>query len=405
MTDLHAAAHDYLAVRRQLGFELKEPGRRLLDYVSFVERVGAEHVTSELALMWATSVSAHPYTWRRRLGVVRGFARYLSTIDPQTEVPSEDLLPASLPRVAPYLYSSAEIQALMGAARALSPRLRAATFETLIGLLAVSGLRRGEALGLDRADVDLDAGALHVRAAKLNKQREVPLHDSTTRALREYSRLRDRYLPGSRSSAFFVSPQDSRLTGGAFNATFAKLIRQVGLDGRGERARPRAHDLRHSFAVRTLIDWYRNGQDVDAQLPLLSTYLGHYAGDLVKRAERLGFARRAFQAARRRPPGVLAMPTWMKAVWIRQAFRRIRERLSRSMIAVAASRESRRLASRRLTIARASRARSTGLSRRSRILGVTSSPASGSSALTASKRCWRSGVSSCGSVIVSARSS
>ena len=159
MTELRWAMNDYLTVRRQLGFELKEPGRRLEQFVGLMERAGSEHVTSELALMWAMSVSAHPYTWRRRLGVVRGFARYLSTIDPDTEVPSEDLLRASLPRVAPYLYSPAEIEALMTAARGLTPRLRATTFETVIGLLAVSGLRRGEALALDRADVDLDDGA------------------------------------------------------------------------------------------------------------------------------------------------------------------------------------------------------------------------------------------------------
>jgi integrase/recombinase XerD len=149
----------------------------------------------------------------------------------------------------------------MATARGLTPRLRAATFETLIGLLAVSGLRRGD-------------GALHVRANKQNKHREVPLHDSTTQALREYSRLRDRYLPRPGSSAFFVS-QGGRLTGGAFNATFAKLIRQVGLEGKGQRARPRAHDLRHSFAVRTLIDWYQTDERIDAKLPLLATYLGH----------------------------------------------------------------------------------------------------------------------------------
>lgn len=207
MTDLRCAMNDYLTVRRQLGFELKEPGRRLEQFVGFMERVGSEHVTSELALMWAMSVSAHPYTWRRRLGVVRGFARYLSTLDPATEVPSEDLLRVSLPRVAPYLYSPGEITALMAAARGLTPRLRAATFETLIGLLAVSGLRRGEALALDRADVDLDEGALHVRANKQNKHREVPLHDTTTQALRDYSRLRDRYLPRPSSPAFFVSPR------------------------------------------------------------------------------------------------------------------------------------------------------------------------------------------------------
>jgi integrase/recombinase XerD len=274
MTDLRAAAHDYLAVRRQLGFELKHPGQTLEDYIAFMERAGAERVTTELALRWATSVQAHPHRWRRRLGVVHGFARYLSTIDPATEIPPQDLLPAALPRVAPYLYSPTEIQALMAAARALSPVVRAATFETIIGL-AVTGLRPGEALGLDRADVDLTDGLLHVRAAKQNKHREVPLHDTTTIALHQYSRLRDRHLPASSSPAFFISPHGSRLSAGAFNGTFTKLVRQVGLEGRGERVRPRAHDIRHSFAVRTLIDWYQAGADIDAKLPLLSTYLGH----------------------------------------------------------------------------------------------------------------------------------
>ena len=275
MTDLRAAAHDYLTVRRQLGFELKQPGRTLEDFVEFMQRAGMARVTTELALMWATSVQAHPYRWRRRLGVVRGFARYLSTIDPATEIPPEDLLPAALPRVAPYLYSPGEIQALMAAARALSPRLRAATFETLIGVLAVTGLRPGEALGLDRADVDLSDGALHVRAAKQNKHREVPLHDTTTTVLRRYSRLRDRHQPVPSSPAFFVSQHGRRLSAGAFHATFAKLIGQIGLEGAGERTRPRAHDIRHSFAVRTLIGWYQAGENVDAKLPLLSTFLGH----------------------------------------------------------------------------------------------------------------------------------
>lgn len=276
MTDLRSALHDYLAIRRQLGFELKTAGRLLEDYVDFMQRAGAPAITSDLAVAWAKlPKDARPYRWRQRLGMVRGFARYASTIDPRSEVPSEDLLPARRPRVAPYLYSQAEIAALMQAARALTPRLRAATFQTLIGLIASSGLRAGEALGLDRADVDLKDGALHVRAAKHSKQREVPLHDSTTKALGEYSRLRDRYLPQPATPAFFVSISGGRLANGAFNATFATLIRQTGLEGRGERARPRPHDLRHTFAVRTLLEWYRAGVDVDAQLPLLSTFLGH----------------------------------------------------------------------------------------------------------------------------------
>lgn len=275
MTDLRCAVSDYLIVRRRLGFELKEAGQDLERFVEFMDRAGVEHVTSELALSWATSVPAHPNRWRRRLGVVRGFARYLSTIDPLTQVPSEDLLTASLPRVAPYLYSDAEIEALMRAARALTPRLRAATLETLIGLMAVSGLRAGEALGLDRAAVDLQGGALRVRSGKQGKQREVPLHETTVRALREYTQLRDQLLPQPATVAFFVSDRGSRLTANIFNRWFVKLIKQVGLEGAGQRGRPRPHDIRHTYAVRTLIDWYKAHEDINAKLPLLSTILGH----------------------------------------------------------------------------------------------------------------------------------
>ena len=276
MSELRTALQDYLRIRRQLGFELERDGRQLEKFVSFLELAGARHITTELALAWAKlPVEATPHRWRQRVGIVRGFARYLATIDPHSEVPSKDLLPARRHRVAPYLYSQAEIEALMGAARMLTPPLRAATFETLIGLMATSGLRLGEALGLDRADVDLDDGALHVRAAKQSKQREVPLHHTTTEALREYARARDRHRPKPTTHALFVSKQGQRLTDSAVHSTFPILIRQVGLEGAGERVRPRPHDLRHTFAMRTLLEWHRVGVEVDRQLPLLSTYLGH----------------------------------------------------------------------------------------------------------------------------------
>ena len=277
MTTLRQALQDYLLVRRRLGFELKDDGLLLERFVCFLEQAGAVRITTELALVWAREpVGAHPSRWRERLGTVRGFARYLATLDPESEVPSKDLLPAQRPRVTPYLYTPAEIAALMRAARALPSPLRAATYETLIGLLACSGLRPGEALALDRRDVDLlIEGTLHVRAGKQRKQREVPLHQSAVRALSEYGRLRDRYLPQPATPAFFVSTRGERLTRRWFNRTYRKLIEQAGLEGRGERCRPRAHDLRHSFAVRTLLNWYRSGEDVDRQLPLLSTYLGH----------------------------------------------------------------------------------------------------------------------------------
>ena len=185
MIDLRTPLRNYLAVRRQLGFELKEAGRGLEDFVGFLERARAERVTTELAVAWAKlPVDAQPDHWRRRLGWVRGFARYLATIDPESDVPSKDLLPARGDRVTPHIYSEAEIVALMAAARTVRPPSTAASIETLIGLMASTGLRLGEALGLDRQHVDLDDGVLHVRAAKQSKQREVPLHPTTTDALR-----------------------------------------------------------------------------------------------------------------------------------------------------------------------------------------------------------------------------
>jgi integrase len=275
MTRLREALADYLRIRRRLGFEMPQDGRLLEGFVEFLERAGAERITTELALMWArTPVHAHPHRWRQRLSVVRGFARHLATIDPASEVPSKDLLPGHRPRIAPHVYTDGEITALMAAAEKLRPPLRAARHQTLIGLLAVTGMRPGEALALDRQDVDLRNGVVHVRAGKQKKQREVPLHESTIRALREYARLRDTRFPEPSTPAFFVSARGRRMARGELNRTFTQLVREVGLDG-GARARPRPHDLRHTLAVRTLLDWHEAGEDIDRRMPLLSAYLGH----------------------------------------------------------------------------------------------------------------------------------
>jgi integrase/recombinase XerD len=275
MSPLRAALRDYLQVRRSLGFKLESDQRLLESFVGFLERNGVARVTTEQALRWATlPKNACPYHWRKRLGVVRLFARYLATIDPATEIPSKDLLPATRQRLAPYIYTPGEIAALMGAARALRPSSRAATFETLIGLLACSGLRLGEALALDREDVDLDDGTLRVWG-KQDKQREVPLHHSTVEALGRYADVRDHHWTRPNSAAFFLSRLGVRLTVAAVHNTFPELIREAGLEGRGRRARPRPHDLRHAFAVSTLLDWHHAGVRVDLELPLLTTYLGH----------------------------------------------------------------------------------------------------------------------------------
>ncbi|WP_217496256.1 tyrosine-type recombinase/integrase [Arthrobacter sp. 24S4-2] len=275
MTDLSAAVDSYLAMRRGLGFKLVDAGSLLPAFVGYLHENGAEHVSNELSLAWATRpVNTHPVWWRQRLCFVRGFAEYLRTIDPETEVPPADLLPARQQRLAPYLYSGADIAALVAAARSLNPPLRAATYETIIGLLSVTGLRLGEALALNREDIDKKHLLLVVRHAK-GGGRKVPLHETTLRALQHYFDCVDRHFPDRISPSVFVSIRGTRMNKDSIHATFPLLIDQAGLTGRGQRPRPRLHDLRHSYAVRQLIDWHQQHADVDARIPLLSAVLGH----------------------------------------------------------------------------------------------------------------------------------
>lgn len=279
MTDLHIAAERYLATRRAVGFKLTHVEPLLLNFVRFAQSHNATRVTCDLALQWATlPTGATPGWWKSRLCVVRCFARYLSAIDPATEVPPTDLLPrlaSGSNRAQPYLYSDTQIGALMAAARSIRLPLTAATCETLIGLLAVTGLRVGEALRADRADLDTGRGVLTVRDSKFDRSREVPLHDTTLQALHRYAHLRDQHHPSPRSPSLFLSRSGGRLSYRTMNWHFDRLVRKAGLQPGTGRCRPRMHDLRHRFACLTLEDWYRAGLDVQPRLPLLSTYLGH----------------------------------------------------------------------------------------------------------------------------------
>ena len=282
MTPLREALEAYLSVRRGLGSELLRPGAYLHRFVDFLDREGMAVVTADAALRWATSpANATPATWALRLADVRRFAAWLSATDSRTEVPSRDLLPGRYRRRPPHIYSDEEVERIVReAARLPSPLgLRARTYATLFGLLAASGLRLGEALTLDRDDVDLRAGVLAVRRTKFGKSRFVPVHDSTRRALRRYARRRDRLLPRPSSPAFLLSDRGIRVTQCSARYNFAVVSRAVGLrpatlghrHGRG----PRLHDMRHRLAARTLVRWYREGRDVERQLPKLATYLGH----------------------------------------------------------------------------------------------------------------------------------
>jgi len=276
MSSLRDALEDYLQLRHRLGFAMPQDGRLLEGFVTFLEQAGAHRITTELALDWARRPGqAHPSYWRQRLSVVRGFARHLAMLDPASEVPSPDLLPAHRPRIVPFIYTGEQIAALVAAAGRLTPPLRALRHQTLIGLLAVTAMRPAEALALDRDDVDLRHRVVLVRTGKQRKQRELPLHNSTVTALDNYVRQRDARYPQPATPAFFISSRGGRVARHELNQTFTQLIREVGLDGQGARARPRPYDLRHAFAVRTLLGWYQAGEDVDRKMPLLSTFLGH----------------------------------------------------------------------------------------------------------------------------------
>jgi integrase/recombinase XerD len=276
MSTLRQAAEDYLAIRRSLGFKLVAEGYLLASFAGYAERAGARQLTTDLALDWATLPAGKDPVWcAKRLGVVRGFARHLHTLDPATEVPPAGLLPRRTRRATPYLYTGGEVARLMAAARALPSPLVAATYETLVGLLETTGMRVGEAVRLDRTDVDLDDGVVTVVAGKFGRWREVPLQPGTVQALSSYARRRDALCPEPKAASFFVSNTGTRLIPACVRQRFGQLVRTAGLRPRSPRCRPRIHDFRHGFAVATLLDWYRAGVDVQARLPLLSAFLGH----------------------------------------------------------------------------------------------------------------------------------
>jgi integrase/recombinase XerD len=271
---LEAHADDYLRVRRALGFKLKEDGHLLKQLIAYVETAGATTLTSELAIRWARlPEGVHPNQWAKRLRVARGFAGYLQTIDPATEIPPADVFSVRRQRATPYLFSEQDICCLLREARSLRRPLRAASYEALFGLLAVSGMRVGEAIALAREDVDLKAGVITIRKAKHDRARLVPLHPTATEALNRYACDRDRLCPRPRSRAFFLSSAGTAVHKSCLGKTFREITTRIGV--RTETVHPRIHDLRHRFAVQTLIDWERSGVKIDEQIATLSTYLGH----------------------------------------------------------------------------------------------------------------------------------
>jgi site-specific recombinase XerD len=275
MKRLADALTEYLALRRALGFKLRHETWFLPDFVSYLKAHRSAVITTELALSWARQpADAHPNWWAKKLAAVRRFARHRRGSDPRTEVPPPDLLPYRRQRQTPYIYSEREIVVLIRQASCLRHPLQAATYATLFGLLAATGMRVGEAIGLDQHDVDWRRALLTVRDGKFKKSRELPVHHTTLAALHAYAERRDRARPHRHVPSFFVSRAGTRLLEQNVWHGFATLRERAGFSRRSGRL-PRIHDLRHTFAVRTVEEWYRAGLDVERRLPWLSTYLGH----------------------------------------------------------------------------------------------------------------------------------
>lgn len=278
-------AENYLRLRKALGHKLAYHTRALPSFAAYLDSAAAPAITIEAALAWAQRPPASPGTTvvARRMTVARGFARHMAGVDPATQVPPPGLIPFRQRWRPPFIYSPADVQALMAEVPRLVPTpLRAATFATMIGLLAATGLRIGEVIALGRGDINWAEGVIVVNDTKFGKSREVALHPTVTAALARYATLRDQALPAPASPAFFLSLRGTAVACCDFESRFRALLARTGV-GAGAPFRPRVHDLRHSFAVHTLAGWYRAGEDVAALLPRLSTYLGHLVPDYTYR--------------------------------------------------------------------------------------------------------------------------
>ena len=278
MKKIQKGIKEYIGMRQALGFELEHAERRLLDFVSFMQEERVSYITKEIAVKWAKKPkNASPSWWAKRLSLVRGFAKYWSAIDTRTEIIPVDLLPAKFERRIPYIYTKEEIDKLLGATKNLSSKigLRPLTYYTLFGLISVTGLRISEAVSIKSENVDLKECVLTICESKFKKSRIVPIHTSTRNKLKKYAIKRDYLLKGFSAPTFFVSDIGSPLTVHTARRTFRIISRQIGLRGPSDSFGPGLHDMRHRFAVNTLINWYRSGLDVERNISKLSTYLGH----------------------------------------------------------------------------------------------------------------------------------
>ena len=271
----------YLRIRRSLGYKLYTEERILKRFIFFMEQNKETHINADIFLKWKQEFGkASKITWARRLGVIRVFASWLCSLDPLHEIPSQSLVPFCNNRIPPYIYSDSEIKKIIKAASLLQSKngIREITYPAFFGLISVTGLRISEAISLNTQDVNLREGIITVHKGKNDNNRKLPITESTNNYLKEYARIRDRFL-GQTPEPFFVSDNGIRLTDCAVRYNFAVVSQMIGL--RPERkdnkhgVGPRIHDLRHTFAVKVMVNWYKEGKNIDQEMIKLVTYLGH----------------------------------------------------------------------------------------------------------------------------------
>lgn len=280
MSTLRENVADYVLMRQTMGFKLEGLSKLLASFVGFCEARGVDRVRTDIALEWATSVMKVPVSdglFARRMDAVRIFARHQHALDPATQIPPEGICSRRYQAQEPNMFSQAQVVALLGATKTLSPRFRALTWRTLIGLLAATGMRPGEACRLSVNDVDLTDGVIQVLDTKFGKSRLVFIHPTTVEELRHYLQVRRTWVGTDAADCrnVFLNGRRRALKPETLSKTFTQVVAAAGITTVPGRRPPRLHDLRHTFAVTTLLDWYRDGDDVQARLPLLSTWLGH----------------------------------------------------------------------------------------------------------------------------------
>ncbi len=278
MIKLKTAVDKYIQLRQSLGYKLRCEKYILYDFVRYMKKEKTDVITIDHAITWAKSrKNAKKARWSCRLSAVRCFSKYYKIIKSESQIIPDKILSFKYERKAPYIYTDKDVINILNACNSLYPKnpIGKYTYKTLLGLISVTGMRISEAIALQEDDINFKDKYITVNKSKFNKSRIIPVSDSVIKELKKYQKKRDNYLPEIKKSSFFISVKGGRPYYSTVQKDFRKIIDSAGLNPKVGGRRQRIHDFRHTLAVRVLLMWYRNGDNVSQKMPILSTYLGH----------------------------------------------------------------------------------------------------------------------------------